>query len=71
MNRQNVEVLEESDYSEVTLESTGGLNRQETSAEGKEYQAVVAEDNCVSIPPSVEVLASERVFGTVCGSETR
>jgi len=43
----------------------------ETSAEGKEHQAVVAEDNCVSIPPPIKFLASERVFGTVCESDTR
>lgn len=71
MNRQNVEVVDEFDYSEVTLESTGGLNRQDTSAKGKEYRAVVPEDNCVSVTPTLKVLASERVCETVCESETR
>ena len=66
MNRQNVEVVDEFNYSEVTLESTGGLNRQETSAKGKAYQAVVAADKCVSITPTVRVNASESVHEIMC-----
>lgn len=71
MNRWNVEVVDEINYSEVTLESTGGLNRQETSAKGKEYKALVAEDKWMSMTPTVKVHASERVYETGCGSETR
>jgi len=71
MNRQNVEVVDEFNYSEVTLESTGSLNRWETSANGKDYQTLVAEDKCVSMTPTVKVDASERVYETLCESEIR
>jgi hypothetical protein len=50
----------------VTLESTGGWNKEKTLAKTEGYKAVILTDKCISVTPSVKVQMLGNVYEMVC-----
>jgi hypothetical protein len=66
MNWQNTEVVDKFNFLGVTLESTGGWNKEKTLAKTEGYRAVIPTDKCISVHPSVKVQMLGNVYEMVC-----
>jgi hypothetical protein len=68
MENQQTEVVKETDYLGVTLESSGGLSKQKATQKVKGIQALVVSDKCLTRTPDMGVKFLENVYEMVCES---
>jgi hypothetical protein len=69
VNGQNIEVVDIFNYLQVTLDSTGSLNKQKTLAKMKSCQALKATDKCIAVTPNIKVQMLENIYKMVCDSK--
>jgi hypothetical protein len=68
MENQQIEVVKEIDYLEVTLERSGGWSKQKAKQKVKGIQSLVTIDKCLTRTPDMGVKLLEIVYEMVCES---
>jgi hypothetical protein len=66
MNWQNNEKADKFNFLGVTLESTGGCNKEKTLAKTEGYRAVIHTDKWISVNPIVKIQMLGSVYEMVC-----